>query len=126
MFDQSLFGIAPEAFKAVDVHFATWKPFFMIDFQVPVTAAHQRVIASEFIGINDRPSAYGFNGEVEQGIGRDIFNHFDLYNPITLQNAEYRDFVEGPTATFAFASATKIGFVQFNPRRDILINKLNY
>jgi hypothetical protein len=60
----------------------------MVDFQMPISTAHQRIIASEFIGINNQTAAYGFDGEIK------------------LRGST--------TAAFAFSFAAKIGFIDLN------------
>jgi len=112
--DEPFFSIAPEAFNTINIDLAGCKEFFMIDFKMPVATKHQRVITFEFIGIDDRSSPDSFHGEIQKCSGLDILDHLDLNNPVSLQDAENRDFAGSPTAPFTFASASEIGLVKFD------------
>ena len=86
----------------------------MVDFQMPISTAHQRIVASEFVGINNRAAADGFNCQIQQCSSADIFNHLDFNSAVSFQDTEYRYFVGSSTATLAFAFAAKIGFIDLN------------
>ena len=112
-FYQSLLGITPKTFKPVNIYFSGDKFLSMIHSKMPVTAEHQRIIASEFVSINNRTSANSFNSHLQQRPCRYIFDNLDLNNPISLVNAKYRHFRGSSASTFTLASAAKIGFVNF-------------
>ena len=114
MFYQTFFGITPKTFQAVDVNFASGKFLMMIDFQMPVSTMHQSVIASEFIGINNRASANCFNGQVQQSLRTDIFDHFNPNDNVPFKNTENRDFPGSPSTSITFSAASKVGFIQFD------------
>ena len=60
--NDSLFCLAPESFKAVNVDFPPIKSLPMVDPAVPASTEHQRIIASEFVRMHNRASSYGLNG----------------------------------------------------------------
>ncbi len=78
MLNQPLFGIAPESLNAIDVDFTRGKELLMINLQMPVAAKHQRVIASEFICVNDGSSSNRFDSEAQKSLCADITNGLDL------------------------------------------------
>ncbi len=123
--DESFFSIAPEAFNTINIDLAGCKELFMIDFKMPVATKHQRVITFEFIGVDDRSAPDSFNCEIQKCSGLDILDDLDLNDPVSLQDAENRDFVGSSTAPFAFASASEIGFVKFDftPKEVILADR---
>ena len=86
----------------------------MVDFKMPVTAKHQRVIAFEFIGIDDRSTPDGFRGEVQKRSGLDILHDRYFDNPVSLQDTENRDFAGSFPTSFTFAPASKTGLVKFD------------
>lgn len=89
----------------------------MIDSQIPIAAEHQRIIASEFIGIDNRASSDRFNRHLQQTLGRDIPDPFHLDDPISFQNPKNRRLPGGSTAPFALAFVSEIGFIQFDLAR---------
>ena len=111
---QSFLGIAPEAFQPIDIDLAGRKAFAMIDPQMPVPTEHQRIVASEFVGINDRASADRLDRPIQQTLGRHIPDHLDLHDPVSLENSEDGDLSSRTTSTFSLASASEVGLIQFD------------
>ena len=111
-FYQSLFGITPKTFEPVNIHFAGDKFLSMIDSQMSVTTEHQGIIASEFVGINNRTTTNSFDSHIQQRPCRYIFDNLDLNNPISLINAKYRYFTGSTASTLTLASAAKIGLIK--------------
>ncbi len=111
---QPFFGIAPEAFQAVDIDLAGREALAVIDPQMPVPAEHQRIVAAEFIGVDNRASADRFDRHIQQTLGRDISNDLDLHDPVSLEDSEDGDLSGRAATAFALASASEIGFVQFD------------
>lgn len=94
----------------------------MVDLKMPVATEHKRIVASELIGIDDGTPPDGLNGKVEQGLRLDIVNRFDFYYPIPLKYTEYRDFVKGTSASFAFPLSPKVALIQLDlPFEEVLI-----
>jgi hypothetical protein len=111
MFDQPFLGIGPEAFKAVDVDLARAEAPLMIDLQMAIAAEHQCIVAAEFIGINDAAASHHLDCHIQENLGRDLSNDLDFDQPLTLENAENRDFAGRPASTMAFASAAEVGLI---------------
>jgi len=112
--DDSLFRIAPEPFKTVDVDLPSGKPLSMIDSEMSVSTEHERIIASESIGIHNRASSYGFNGMVEDFLCGNVSQYLNLYHPVPLKNAEHRYLASRSSPSFPFASSPKVCFIGFN------------
>ena len=112
--DQALFGEGPEAFQSIDVNFSARVSFFMVDSQVAIAAEHQRVIAAEFISIDDRSTTNRFDRHIQQRGRRDVFDDVDLDYAISLQNAENRDFMGSSPATFTLPLSSEVRFVHFD------------
>lgn len=113
-FDQTLFSMTPESFYPVDIDFTRSKYFLMIDFNMTISTKHQRIIPSEFIGINDTSSSNGFDGHIQQCFSYYIFNHFYFNNAISLQDSKYKDFISCSSSSFSFTSAIKITLIHFH------------
>lgn len=96
MFNQSLFGVRPKTFQAININFSQSKTLTMVDPQMPISTKHQGIIASEFIRIDNTSSSDQFNGHVQKGFGSYVWNHIDFNHAITLQNAENRHFSRCP------------------------------
>ena len=112
--DQALFGEGPEAFQSIDVNFSARVSFFMVDSQVAIAAEHQRVIAAEFIGVDDRSATDRFDRHIQQRGRRDVFDDVDLDHAISLQNAENRDFMGSSPATLTLPLSSEVRFVHFD------------
>jgi len=113
-FNQSLLGITPESFEAINVHLARREAFTMIDPKMPITTEHKSIIASELIRVHDRSATDRFDGHAEQRLSRNVSHDFHLDRPVALQYAENRHFPSCPAATFPFAPTTKVTFVQLD------------
>ena len=111
---QPFLRVAPEALQAVDINLAGGKAFAVIDSQMPVATEHQRIVASEFVGVDNRASADCFNGPIQQTLGRDIPDHLNLYDAVSLENAEDGDLPRCASTAFALASASEVGLVQLD------------
>ena len=112
--DQSFFGEGPETFQSIDINFSARVSFFMVDSQVAITAEHQRVIAAEFIGVDDRSATNRFDRHIQQRGRRDVFDDVDLDYAISLQNAENRDFMGSSPATLTLPLSSEVRFVHFD------------
>lgn len=113
-FDESFFGEAPKPLESIDVDFTSSKSFPMVDFQMFIPAEHQRVVAFEFISVNDRTAFNDFNGFVEQRFGGYVLYDRNADLPMSLQNAEYRHFAGCTAATSTFPPTSEIRLVQLN------------
>lgn len=120
---QPFFCIAPEAFQAVDIDLAGGKALAVIHPQMPVPAEHQRIVASEFIGVDNRAAADGLDGHVQQTLSRNISNHLDLHDAVSLENSEDGDLSSRAATPFALASASEVGLIQFDlaPHQQLTI-----
>jgi len=111
---QPFLRIAPEAFQAVDIDLAGRKPLAVIDSQMPVPTEHQGIVASEFVGIDNRASADRLDRHVQQTLGRNIADHLDLHDPVSLENSEDGNLSGCASTAFALASASEVGLVQLD------------
>lgn len=110
---KSFFSIAPEAFKAIYIDLAGRKTLCMVYSQVPVTTEHKGIVASEFIRVDYRAALYGLDSHVQDSFGRDIFNYLDFHHAVSLEDAKDGYFASSAPATFALASSTKVGLIEF-------------
>lgn len=111
--NQSFFGIAPKAFKAIDVNLAGNKPSSMVNSQVPVSTEHKGIIASKFISIDNGAASYSLYGHLKDRLSAYVFNHLNLNNTISLEDSEDWNFVKSAPAAFSLTSAAKICFIKF-------------
>jgi hypothetical protein len=86
----------------------------MIHPQMPIPTEHQGIIASELIRVDNGAAADRFNCHIQKALSRNISNHFDLHDAVSLENAEDGDLSSRASTPFALASAPEIGFIQFN------------
>jgi len=86
----------------------------MVNLEMPVTTKHQRVIALEFIGINNGSPSDRLDGKVQHCFGANILYHGDFDGAIAVQDAEDWDFVGCSTPSLALPSATEIGLIEFH------------
>jgi len=114
MFNQPFFSVGPEALQAVDVYLARTETPLMIDPEMAVAAKHQSVVTTEFVGINDAAPVDHLNRKTQEDLGRDIANNLDFNQPLTLQNAEYRDFAGGAPSPVALASPAEVGLIRLD------------
>lgn len=114
MFNETLLSITPEPFQAIDIDLAIGEAFRMVNPHMFIATEHERVIASEFIRVDNTAPAYHLDRMVQKGFSADISNSCYCNGAISFQNAEDRDFVESSSAPFAFASSPKVGFIQFD------------
>lgn len=113
-FNNAFFGITPKALNAIDVNFAVTKMLPMVNVDMPVTTEHQSIITFEFVGVNNASAPDHFDGQIKQSLGLDVFNSLHMDTAVSLEDAEDGNLVNRPTASFAFAFASKVRFVQFN------------
>ena len=113
--DKPFLGITPKTLDAVYVNFAVGKELFMVDVDMTITAKHKRVVAPEFVGVDDSAAPHGFNSKVKKRARRNVMDGLDLNDAISLQNAENRDFSCCPSAALTLASAAEVTFVHLNP-----------
>jgi hypothetical protein len=67
MFHQTFFGKGPESFSTVDADYALFESVVVVDSEIPVSAEHERIGTSPFVGINDRPAPDLLNRFIHQG-----------------------------------------------------------
>jgi len=113
-FDESLFSVTPEAFKAVNVHRSFCEAPLMIDSSMFIPKGHQGIIGTIFIGINDRTEPDFFNGQIHQRFSGDIRNDTDRNPSISLEETENGHLSRSTSTTVSFSSAAEIRFIGFN------------
>lgn len=120
---QPFLRIAPKAFQPIDIDLAGGEALAVIDSQMSVPAEHQSIVAAELVGVDNRASANGFDGHVQQTLRRDISNDLDLHDAVSLEKSEDGDLSGRASTAFPLASASEIGFVQFNltPQKKIAV-----
>jgi hypothetical protein len=114
MFNETFFSITPEPFQAIDIDPAIGKAFPMVNPHMFIPTKHKGIIASEFIGVDNTASAYHLDRMIQKCFRADVGNRGYHNASIAFQNAKDRDLVESSSASFAFASAPKVGFIQFD------------
>lgn len=112
--DQALFGISPKSLQTINVNSIPAETFTVVDFQMAVATAHQGIIASELIGVNDRSSFHGFDRQIQQAFRRNIRKDFDLDLSLSLQDSKDWDFPGSSSASFTFSFASEIGFIELD------------
>jgi len=112
--DQPFFGEGPEAFQSIDVDFSARVSLFVIDPQMAIAAEHQRVIAPEFIGVDDRSATDRLDRHIQQRGCGDIFDDVDLDHSISLQNAENRDLMVSSPASLPLPLSSEVRFIHFD------------
>lgn len=108
-FNKALFCIRPKTFKSIYVYLTMRESFPMVNYQVSVTAEHQRIITSKFIGVDNRNSPNGFDRVGEQLMVTNILDYCNLNKTFSLKNTEYRSLVPGTTTARSFSPATEKG-----------------
>lgn len=113
-FSESFFGKTPEAFQAIDIDFSTGEDFSMIHSEMTVSAKHQGIVSPEFVRVNDRSSADGFDSHVQQTFSGDIFHYMHLDDAVSLQDTENRDFPGRSSSSFTLTTTAEIAFIHFD------------
>lgn len=115
VFSEVALGLVPEVLDAVDVSiFARNELFGMINPVVVKAGDIQDVVDAE--GVRED---HGIRRHLAVDDGQDGFlfgvrDHLGVDLAAALEDTEHRDFAGCATATFAFADAAKIGFVDFD------------
>lgn len=112
---ENVLSIAPETLDAVDVIFGAFvDEGFMVTDRMVFTESLERPIATEGIGVVDRP-LLGAGFDVPHKLfSRHGFDHFGIDPSFSLQQTENDAFAGSTTTTLAFAAATKIRLIQFD------------
>jgi len=111
VFNQSLLCITPETFHPVDKELSIRKPSLMVNPEVLIPTEHKGIIAPKFVRVNNTPSPHHPHCQIEQGLCCDILNHLYFNNPIPLQNAEYRHFIERPASSLPLSSSPEVRLI---------------
>src|SRR4030042_3265454 len=114
MLYNALLRITPKTFKSIDVNPPSRKILPMIDFKVAITTKHERIIALEFIGINNASPSHFLNSQIQHRLRSNIGDDLNEGLPLTLQDTENRDFPGCPSTSIPLSSAAKIGFVHLH------------
>lgn len=112
--DKPLLGVAPKSLDAVYVNFAVGKEFLMVKVDMPIAAEHERIVAPEFVGIDDAAAPHCFNRKVEERTSLNVLDGLDLDHSITLQDAENRHFSGCSTASLALAPSAEVALVHLH------------
>ena len=86
----------------------------MIDFKMPISTTHQRIIAFEFIGINDGAASNRLDSQIEQSHRTDVLNNFNTNNAVPFKNTENRNFPGCPSTSITFSPASEVSLIQFD------------
>lgn len=119
-----LLCVAPESLKPINIHLSGCEPLAVINSKMPISAKHQRIIASKFIGINNGASSHSFDRHIHQGLGRHVLNNFYADGPVALVKAENRHFAGSAPATFAFASSAEVALIKLDLSFEKIIQAL--
>lgn len=79
--NQSLFCKRPESLDPVDVDLSLLKFVPMVDVEMLITAEHERIISSPFIGIHNRASSHPLHRFRHEALGGDILD--DTYRDLS-------------------------------------------
>lgn len=113
-FGQSFFGVAPEAFQSVNIHFPVGKSFTMVYSKMAIATEHKGVIATEFIGVHDSPTSYHFHRLGQEALSSNIGHDRNAYLASSFEDTEDRDLACSTAATFSLSATTKVRFVHFH------------
>ena len=113
-------SIAPEALNAVDVRVAlNVFTLAMVNAEVLFIAhINQTVIASPFVGVNDRINRHSPPDNPLQGFSFDIGDNLSVHLPISLEKTEYNDLALSTSAALAAVLAAEVAFVHFHMATD--------
>ena len=84
MLDQLPLGITPESLQAVTRHATPAKPGAMVDGEMPIPAKGHGIIATEFVGVDQRPSLDHLDRFLQQRFHTHISDHGDRHTPSLL------------------------------------------
>lgn len=124
---QDMFGKTPKAFNAVYVVFrlSIDQMFRMINL-VMFSPALQGVVASELVGVIDRPLPCLLSDNRHQFLSRDSLHNSCIHPAIAFQKAKYNAFAFCPASTPSLASAAKVALVHFNLARQLATLQFRY
>lgn len=111
---QPFLCIAPETLQAVDIDLAGGKALAVIHPQMPIPTEHQGIVAAELIRVDNGAAADRLDRHVQQTLGRDIPDHLNLHDAVSLDNPEDGDLPGRASSAFPLASASEVGLVQFD------------
>jgi hypothetical protein len=112
--NQSLFRETPESLDTIDIDFTRSKVLLMVDLDMTVSTEHKRVVTPELVSIDDASPSHRFDSEVQESFCCDILQNFDLYDPISFENAEHGHFIGGSTASWALSTASEVALVHLD------------
>ena len=113
-FSQSFFGVAPESFQSVNIHFPIGKSFTMVYSKMIIATEHKGIIATEFIGVYDSPASYHFHRLGQEALGSNIWHDHNAYLAFSLEDTEDRNFASGTSATLSFSATSEVRFIHFH------------
>ena len=115
MLDQTLLGKTPEPFEAVDVDFAAGIDLVaVVDLEMTVAAAHQGIIDMKLVRSDDAAPANLLHRHAYQCIGLDVGNNLYVDESVPFQDAKHGNLSCSSAATFTFAPAAEVGFVELD------------
>ena len=112
--NQTLFRKTPESLNTIDIDFSCRKVLLMVDLDMTVSTEHKRVVAPELVSIDNTASSHCFDSEIQEGVCRDIFQDFDLYDSISFKNAEYGHLIGGSTASWALSLTSEVALIHLD------------
>src|SRR3989338_3216424 len=111
---QNMFSITPKTLNAVDMILATiGKGFVMIQTMV-LAQPLQGIVTAKSICIINRSFFRMLSDMRHQFIGSNLFHHFGIDLPFTLQKAKNNAFASRSSSALAFAPSTEIRLVNLN------------
>lgn len=115
MLDQALLGKAPESFEAVDVDLAAGIYLVaVVDLKMTVAAEHQGIIDMKLVRVDDASPANLLHRHADECIGLDVGNDLYVDESVPFQDAEHGNLSCSSAATFTFAPAAEVGFVELD------------
>ena len=113
MLEQTFLRPTPKSFKAVDRNLPSAEPRRMIDGQMFIPVAHERVVGFVFVRVDHAAAQNLLYGNAEKRFGPYIWDYFDVGPAAASQNSEDRNLPRSTSATIPFAPSSKVRFVQF-------------
>ena len=108
MFNKTFLRKTPESFYPIDIDFARGKSLRMVNFKVPESAKHQRIVAFEFVRTDNGLSSNGFNGQIQQGFRADLPDVLHLTMPLHSKRPKKRYIY------IVYTGTVSIGFNRFD------------
>jgi len=115
MFDQTFLGKAPETFEPVDIDLAAGIDLVaVVDFEVALAAEYQGIVDMELVRVDDASPANLLHRHAYERLGFDVGDDLYVDESVPFQDAKHGNLSCSSAATFPFAPAAEVGFVELD------------